>query len=314
MRCVLARRYGGDFHADETEVLLGEKLFDRRKRHAVLLRMKQEIAALARAVEVDHAHDILRCAVVALHQLAAEAPDLGGARAISFFRDLLACGYHAPARDLAVERDPHKSAGTQQREQHAPSRVGVGQVMQHADRLDQVETPLQRAEPHDVGLCVFDVETELACPGCRIGKARPAQIDRERARALMLLRGQDRVLAGAAARDENVQAAALAERVELCRRKQLAQICVEIGILSLRPRCDPARIGLASYCVCTARETSSSIGVSCGMAARSAASSRGARTCWSSRGGDRRRPGAREQRVRCAEFVQRKVGRNGRDL
>ncbi len=57
-RCVLARRCAVGLHPNEMQVLLGEKSLDGGKRHAVLLRVKQEIAALARAVEVPHAQDI----------------------------------------------------------------------------------------------------------------------------------------------------------------------------------------------------------------------------------------------------------------
>src|SRR3954467_1388031 len=113
-------------------------------------------------------------------------------------------------------------------------------MMQHADRLDQIESLLQRAEPHDVGLGIRNTEVERARLRHRIGEARPAEIDCERARALELLVGEDRVLPGSAARDENVEPV-LAERPERRCGKYLTQVCVEARILALGPGCDPAR-------------------------------------------------------------------------
>ena len=184
--------------------------------------------------------------------------------------------------------------------------------MQHADRFDQVEAPLQRAEPHDVGLRVFDVETELAGLGHRIGEARPAQIDRQRARALMPLRGQDCVLAGAAARDENVEVA-LAERLELGGRKHVAQVCVDVRKLSLRPGCDPARIRVR---LVLRLHRARDIILDRRQLRNGRAKRRLLARCADllvEQSGDRRRPGSREQRVRRAKLEQRKVGRNSRD-
>src|SRR6478609_8174330 len=104
-------------------------------------------------------------------------------------------------------------------------------MMQHAPRLDQVEALLERAEPHDVGLRIRDVlESKRARLRHRVGEARAAEIDREHPRTLELLRGQDRVLAGAATRDENVEAAGFAEGAERRVRKSLAQIGIDAGV------------------------------------------------------------------------------------
>ena len=116
-------------------------------------------------------------------------------------------------------------------------------MMQHAARFDQVEVPLQRAEPHDVGLRVFDRIGPLrARLRHRIGEARAAEIDCKHARALELLRGEDRVLPGSAARDENIKAAGAGRRAECDGRKPLAQIRVDACVSLRRAGADPARI------------------------------------------------------------------------
>src|SRR4029077_8718809 len=93
------------------------------------------------------------------------------------------------------------------------------------------------------GLRIRDVlESKRARLRHRVGKARAAEIDREHPRTLEWLRGQDRVLAGTASRDENVEAPGFAEGAERRVRKSLAQIGIDAGVFSRRPGVNPARI------------------------------------------------------------------------
>ena len=70
-----------------------------------------------------------------------------------------------------------------------------------------IEARVERAEIEDVGLRIFDIaQTRLAGLACRIGEAGPAEIDRQHTRAGEALRGLDRMLAGAAAGDQHIEA------------------------------------------------------------------------------------------------------------
>ena len=60
-------------------------------------------------------------------------------------------------RQLAVEAHPHEAAGPQQLEQDAPARLHVGQVMQHAAGIDQIEASADRFELKNIGLGVLDL-------------------------------------------------------------------------------------------------------------------------------------------------------------
>ena len=73
------------------------------------------------------------------------------------------------------------------------------------DASIEVEAAPERAEREDVGLAIFDVGApERARLALGIGEAGEAQIDREHAGAGEPLRGLDRMLAGAAAGDQDV--------------------------------------------------------------------------------------------------------------
>src|SRR5205085_5926094 len=113
--------------------------------------------------------------IIPLHELKPKASDFFWRRAVAGLCNERACGHDPPPRDLAVETDPHETAGPQQRQQHAPARIRIGQMMQYADRFDQVEPAFYRAKPHDVGLRVFDtIEAERARLPYRIRKAGAA--------------------------------------------------------------------------------------------------------------------------------------------
>ena len=72
-------------------------------------------------------------------------------------------GYHGLPRAFAVKSDAHLSVRPQQRQQHAPAGPRIGEVMQHAVRLDQIEGAADAPERHDVRLRIGDVrQAELA--------------------------------------------------------------------------------------------------------------------------------------------------------
>src|SRR5215510_2949599 len=112
--------------------------------------------------------------------------------------------------------------------------------MKHAADLDHVEASPQRADFEDIGLRIFDIgETERARLADRVTKAGAAEIDREHARARKALRRLDRVLAGAAAGDANVEAAEREGGAERRRWKLTAQVPIDRHGWAHRP----ARVG-----------------------------------------------------------------------
>src|SRR5829696_973317 len=135
--------------------------------------------------------------------------------------------------------------------------------MQHAARLDQIEAAADRTELKNVGLRIFDiVQSERARLTHRIAEARQAEIHREHLGASETPAAFDSVLAGAAARDQHVQALARAERAYRSVGKLVAQIPAERDRLSDRSCRYPAGIGhvlvlatnLLRYLIVNARE------------------------------------------------------------
>ena len=199
----------------------GQEGADLRQGEAVLLAMEQEIAALAGAEEIP----MLRrevCGGLAprQHHVLPELPDVVGAAAIAAFGDEIPCGDDMIARQLAIEADAHDSARPQDRNQHAPAGERVGEVVQHAASLDEVEGPADRAQLHDIGLRITQIrQSERAGLSLRIAEAGQAEIDRERIDADEPLGGLDRMLAGPAAGDQDLHALRLAEIGQVCKRQ-----------------------------------------------------------------------------------------------
>ena len=208
--------------------------------------MEQEIAALAGAEEIPVPRRELRGRLAARHHhVLPESPDVVGAAAIAALGDESPCGDDMAARQLAVEADAHDPARAQDRDQHPPAGERVGEMVQHAAGLDQIEGPADGAQLHDVGLRIAQIrQSERARLALRIAQAGQAEIDRERVDADEPLGGLDRVLAGPAAGDQDLHALRLAE-VGQVRQRQLA---VHIHIEGRGPehagRPDPARIGV----------------------------------------------------------------------
>ena len=79
--------------------------------------------------------------------------------------------------------------------------------MQHPDRLDDIETPVERPQLENVGLSILDVRYSLsAALPARVSEAGTADVDRENSRPRKSLRRTDRVRASATAGDQNLYA------------------------------------------------------------------------------------------------------------
>src|SRR5215510_7535298 len=122
----------------------------------------------------------------------------------------------------------HEAAGPQQREQRAPAFRPVAHVMEHAAHFDQIEAAPKCGELQDIGLRIVDmVEMNRARLADGVTEAGTAQIDGEHARLREPPGGLDGVLAGAAARDENIEAALWQSRAYRRCWKLAAQVPVD---------------------------------------------------------------------------------------
>ena len=80
-------------------------------------------------------------------------------------------------------------------------------MMQHADRLDDIEAPLQRPQLENVGLSVFDVRYSLSAAfPPRVGETGTADVDGENLRPRKSFRRADGMGTGPATGDENLHA------------------------------------------------------------------------------------------------------------
>src|SRR5262245_65210069 len=115
-------------------------------------------------------------------------------------------------------------------------------MVQHARGFDEVEAAAERAELEDIRLAIFDIApAELMRLALGIGEAGQAQVQREHGGAGEPLCRLDRVLARAAARDQNVNLP-LAETPERGGRQSPPQVLLEQDRLSWRLRLRPAGI------------------------------------------------------------------------
>src|SRR4051812_3889040 len=98
-------------------------------------------------------------------------------------------------------------------------------MMQHPARLDRVEGAVEGCKLDNISLRIFDiVNTEHPRHSLRITQACEAEIDREHACIWETARRNDRLLARAATRDENVGLAVAFPAVERSRGEQRTQI------------------------------------------------------------------------------------------
>ena len=157
---------------------------------------------------------------------------------------------------------------------------GSAMMVEHADALDEVEAAVDRSELENVGLRVFEIgHAKFAGLARRIGEARQAEVDGQHARAGETLRGFDRVLAGAAAGDQDIDFG-FAERAECRGGEFVAQVLIDPQRLLRQVGLGPARIGIflvllphpQRHVVLDRRQRRDRGAQSC--------SSAGSRTCW----------------------------------
>ena len=134
-------------------------------------------------------------------------PDVLGDRAPAALHDQRARGAHVSPRGRAVESKVHETAGTQQCVEHAQTLPWIPQVMQHPARLDQIEAPPDAPELENIGLCkLYVADPELARFARGVAEAGQAEIDRKHVGAGKSLRCFERMLAGATAGDQDIDA------------------------------------------------------------------------------------------------------------
>ena len=122
-----------EIEADKGETVLCDEARDLGNAEAVLLHVKQKVAAAACAEEVSRGNDVAEFRAAGDESLPA-LPDVSGGCAVALFGDKGAGLYDLRACDLAVEADHHESSRPQQREEHAPSGERIGEVMQNTGR------------------------------------------------------------------------------------------------------------------------------------------------------------------------------------
>src|ERR1700728_2097177 len=176
-------------------------------RQSVFHDVEEQVAAAAHAVKVLGSREQFVPApfvAVADDHAAQRADSIGIWREAAIGDERARIDNRAP-RGLAVETDAQDAVRPQQRDQHPPSGVWIGKVVQHADRLDVVEAAAEVLQIENVGVAVFDVaQPRLAGLSARICKTWQADIDGENARLRPLLGDVEGVLAGTAAGDENI--------------------------------------------------------------------------------------------------------------
>jgi hypothetical protein len=101
------------------------------------------------------------------------------------------------ARKLAVEAHAHESTRPQDRDQHPPAFERIGEMVQHAASLDEIEGLADRPQLQNIGLRISQTgQSQRARLSLRIAEAGQAEIDRKRIDAAEPLGGFDRVLTG----------------------------------------------------------------------------------------------------------------------
>src|SRR5438270_9841 len=83
------------------------------------------MAANVRGLSCSKACHWSRFVIATVASPSPKASDLSGRRAVAGLCNERACRHDPAQRDLAVETDPHETAGPQQRRQHAPARIRI---------------------------------------------------------------------------------------------------------------------------------------------------------------------------------------------
>src|SRR4029453_14389001 len=102
---------------EKSQAMCAQERRDLRDRELLLVRMEQQIAALAGREEVGvFRHVVERRALVEAQDIPPTATDIVGALTIAALGDEGADGAHVRARQRAVEADMHEAARAQERE------------------------------------------------------------------------------------------------------------------------------------------------------------------------------------------------------
>src|SRR5262249_18895094 len=219
---------GGDggrkLEAGQSKIKRAEQGFDLRDGETMLLHVEQQVAALAHAEEIV---ELLEASKLACQQGLAAFADAARRRLKAALGAKRTPRNDVAAGELAVETHPHQAGRPQQPQQSPPPRPGVGQMVAPPPAAAEGDRAARPAELEYIGLRVGDVvEAELARLAPRVAEAGETEVDGEQPRAGELLRHADRMLAGAAARDQDVHVA-LAERAERSEGKSLPEIVVD---------------------------------------------------------------------------------------
>src|SRR5262245_46289834 len=183
---ITLHRLRGKFETDEFQIVLRDEGLDLRNRQPTLLDMKQQVAALAGAEEIAGLGNALERRV---QQLLPAAADVVRGRVVALLANEGAGGNDLTACELAVEAHPHEAARPQQRQQNAPARHRIREVMQYPAGIDQIERSRDRPDLENVGLGVGDsLRQRRGRLPLGVAKAGEAEIDRQNPRVLVLAR------------------------------------------------------------------------------------------------------------------------------
>src|SRR5712671_5641118 len=113
----------------------------------VLLDVEKQVPALAHRIEIARMrHHLAGRAFRKGQDVLPAALDILVRRSVTALRDEGAGRIDLAAREAAVQADRHDSARPKQRQQYAPARLRIREVMQHAARLDEVEGEAEPTE------------------------------------------------------------------------------------------------------------------------------------------------------------------------
>ena len=208
----------------------------------MLLNVEQQIATFGDREKILPLRHRFQQRVVGGHDVRPAAADAVRIRPVAALGDQRAGRDDVLARRFAIKSDLHDAARPQQRQQNPPAGPRIGEMMQDAGRVDEIELSPERAQHHDVGLRELDVGgVEIFRHALGVAQACEAEIDRQDARVAHLPRKLDGRQPGAATGDQdigNLFGRRVLEDRRLYRRAGLdpARVGVLLVLLAHRPR------------------------------------------------------------------------------
>ncbi len=206
--------------------------------------MKKQIAAGAETEEIlGFQNGGVSSRIAAPDQLLAKAADIVRAVAKTALGDQRPRCLHRPAGFLAIKTQQHETARPQQGQQCAPTGEGIGQMMEHAQALNQIEPIVAFLKLENVGLGVGDRKAQLFRLAPGIAEAGETEIHRQHIGCIEFPGYGDGALTGTAACDQYIFEGASGGTFERRMRKlAIEEICDGVRCLWHRP--DPAWIGV----------------------------------------------------------------------